>query len=374
MGIEVDRTRTCTGHGTDDVPGVPRMLLNEYSGSRAWVLRGSNKVSMSERSMDIAVIGAGPCGLAVAAAARQADLRAVLFDRGPLCSSIVRYPPYVSFFSTPEKLEIENLPFVTARPNPNRKEALTYYRGVARYFGLDVRQYHNVETLVPGEESFRLQTRTTAGEIDDWVAEAVVVATGGFDGPNYLAVPGEELSKVSHYYGEAHPYWDQDVVVVGGGNSAVEAALELFRVGSRVMIVHFGSSFDSGVKAWVLPDILNRIKHREVAVRWRHRVAEIHPRSVILRAEDTGGIDEIPNDWVLALTGWRPDPVLLRSAGVPVDEETGVPAHDPSTMETPIPGLFIAGVLAAGLDANRVFIENGRFHGQQIVERFLSSR
>ena len=329
---------------------------------------------MSERSMDIVVIGAGPCGLAVAAAARRADLRAILFDRGPLCSSIVRYPPYVSFFSTPEKLEIENLPFVTARTNPNRKEALTYYRGVARYFGLDVRQYQNVETLVRGEESFRLRTRTAAGEIEDFVAEAVVVATGGFDGPNYLAVPGEELSKVSHYYGEAHPYWDQDVVVVGGGNSAVEAALELFRVGARVTIVHFGSSFDSGVKAWVLPDILNRIKHREVAVRWRNRVAEIHPRSVILRAEDTGEIDEIPNDWLLALTGWRPDPVLLRSVGVPVDEETGIPAHDPSTMETPIPGLFIAGVLAAGLDANRIFIENGRLHGQQIVDRFLSSR
>ena len=329
---------------------------------------------MSERSIDIAVIGAGPCGLAVAAAARRADLRAVLFDRGPLCSSIVRYPPYVSFFSTPDKLEIENLPFVTARRNPNRQEALAYYRGVARYFGLDVRQYQSVETLVLGEKSFRLRTRMDTSKIEDWVAKAVVVATGGFDGPNYLGVPGEDLPKVSHYYREAHPYWDQDVVVVGGGNSAVEATLDLFRVGARVTIVHFGSSFDSGVKTWVLPDILNRIEHQEVAVRWRHRVTEIHPRSVILRAEDTGGIEEIANDWVLALTGWRPDPVLLQSAGVPVDEETGVPAHDPSTMETPIPGLFVAGVLAAGLDSNRIFIENGRLHGQKIVDRFLSIR
>ena len=329
---------------------------------------------MNQRSVDIAVIGGGPCGLAAAAAARRADLRTLVFDRGPLCSSIVGYPPYMSFFSTPEKLEIEDLPFVTSGTNPSRKEALAYYRGVARYFGLDVRQYQNVEAITLEEEAFRLNTRRADGEVESWQAGAVVVATGGFEEPNYLDVPGEDLSKVSHYYREGHPYWDQAVVVVGGGNSAVEAALELFRVGARVTMVHFGSEFDSGVKAWVLPDILNRIENREVAVRWRHRVVEIHLRSVILRSEDTGGIDEIPNDWVLALTGWRPDPVLLRSAGVPVDDETGVPAHDPTTMETPIRGLFIAGVLAAGIDANRIFIENGRLHGRKIVDHFLGSR
>ncbi len=329
---------------------------------------------MSRRSVDIAVVGAGPCGLAVGAAAAESDLRTVLFDRGPLCSSIMGYPLYMSFFSTPEKLEIEGLPFVTERNNPTRKEALAYYRGVARYFDLDVRQYQSVEAITPSDHGFRLRTRAAAGEIEDWSAEAVVIATGGFHDPNYLNVPGEELAKVSHYYKEAHPYWDQDVVVVGGGNSAVEAALDLFRVGARVTLVHFASDFDAGVKAWVLPDIRNRIKHGEVVVRWRHRVAEIHPRSVILRSEDTGGIDEIANDWVLALTGWRPDPVLLKSVGVPVDDETGLPAHDPTTMETPISKLFVAGVLAAGIDANRIFIENGKLHGRQIVERFLNGR
>ena len=329
---------------------------------------------MSHRSVEIAVIGAGPCGLAVGAAAQQSGLQAVLFDRGPLCASIFEYPPYVSFFSTPAKLEIEGLPFTTEKTNPNRKEALAYYRGVARYFALDIRPYHDVVRVTRGETGFRVSTRTVAGESEDWQAKAVVVATGGFDGPNHLGVPGEELSKVTHYYQEAHSYWDQDVLVVGGGNSAVEAALELFRVGARVTVVHFEDDFDSGVKAWVLPDIRNRIEQGEVSVRWRHRVAEIHRESVILRAVDTGGIDEMANDWVLALTGWRPDPALLRGLGVPIDDETGIPTHDPCTMETPVFGLFIAGVLAAGLDANKIFIENGRLHGRQIVDRVLASR
>ncbi len=329
---------------------------------------------MSQQSVDIAVIGAGPCGLAVGAAARRSELSTVLFDRGPICSSIVEYPPYMSFFSTPEKLEIEELPFVSSNTNPGRREALAYYRGVARYFGLDVRQYQSVEGLSSGEGVFRLQTRTAAGEAEEWAGKAVVIATGGFDSPNYLGVPGEDLPKVSHYYKEAHPYWDQDVLVIGGGNSAVEAALELFRVGARVTMVHFAADFDAGVKVWILPDIRNRIEHGEVAVRWRHRVAEIHPQSVILRSEETGGIVEVPNDWVLALTGWRPDPTLLRSVGVEVDEETGVPSHDATTMETPVPGVFVAGVLTAGLDANRIYIENGRFHGRRIVDRFLASR
>lgn len=329
---------------------------------------------MNERSTDIAIVGAGPCGLAVGAAARQSGLEAVLFDRGPLCASLVDYPPYLSFFSTPEKLEIGELPFVTSGTNPTRREALAYYRGVARYFELDVRQYHDVREVARSEATFRLQVRPGGGDAEAWSADTVVVATGGFGEPNYLGVPGEKLPKVSHYYREAHPYWDQDVVVVGGGNSAVEAALELFRVGARATLVHFADDFDSGVKAWVLPDIRNRIKQGEVAVRWGSRVAEIRPRSVVLHSEETGETEEIRNDWVLALTGWQPDTGLLRSLGVPVDAETGIPAHDPETMETPVPRLFIAGVLAAGFDANKIFIENGRMHGRLIVHRVLAAR
>lgn len=326
---------------------------------------------MTQRAVDIAVIGAGPCGLAVAAAAVERGLHSVVFDRGPLCASLLGYPPYMSFFSTSEKLEIQELPFTTERANPTRREALTYYRGVAKFFGIHLKQYHEVTAISPRPKGFTLETRRADGEREDYSAKAVVVATGAFGEPNQLGVPGEDLPKVSHYYREAHPYWDQDVLVVGGGNSSVEAALELFRVGARVTMVHFAGEFDSGVKAWILPDILNRIEHREIAVRWRHRVVEIHPRSVILKSVNSGGIDELPNDWVLALTGWRPDSMLLQAVGVPVDQESGIPMHDPETMETPIPGLFVAGVLAAGFDANRIFIENGRHHGRQIVHRIL---
>jgi thioredoxin reductase (NADPH) len=206
---------------------------------------------MSAQAPDLAVVGAGPCGIAVGAAARRAGLSAVLLDAGPLCASLVDYPPYMSFFSTPEKLEIEDVPFVTAETNPTRREALAYYRGVVRKLGLEVRQYEAVERIERTKEGLCLHTRTTAGATGSLAAGSVVLATGGFHRPNSLGVPGEDLWKVSHYYREAHPYWNQDVVVVGGGNSAVEASLELFRVGARVTLVHFAEDFDPGVKPWI---------------------------------------------------------------------------------------------------------------------------
>jgi thioredoxin reductase (NADPH) len=328
---------------------------------------------MAERHLDIAVVGAGPCGIAVGVAARKAGLDVALFERGPLCSTIVGYPPYVSFFSTPEKLEIEGLPFVTRERNPTRREALAYYRGVVRYFGIDARLYHEVSRLERADGTFRIEVRTPDGKDERWTARAVVVASGGFDHPNYLGIPGEDLPKVSHAYREAHPYWNQDVVVIGAGNSAVEAALELFRVGARVTIVHFKSDFDPGIKAWVVPDIRNRVEQGEVAVRWGHRVVEVRPGAVRIRDEASGRTEDIRNDWVLALTGWRPDTTLLESIGAPVDAATGVPAHDALTMETPVPGLYVAGVLVAGLDANRIFIENGRAHGRLIVDHVLAT-
>ncbi len=323
--------------------------------------------------VELAVVGAGPCGIAVGAAARKAGHSALLLDRGPLCASLLRYPVYMQFFSTPEKLEIEDLPFVTAERNATRREALTYYRKVAEYFDLDCRLYTDVAAIEGAEGDFRIRTRDAAGREGVVRARRVVVATGGFHGPNLLGVPGEELPKVSHHYVEPHPYWRRQVLVVGGSNSAVEASLELFRSGARVTLCHFLGDFDRGVKPWVLPDIRNRVEKGEVAVRWGHRVVEIRPDSVVLRGEATGELETLPNDHVLALTGWKADPSLLRGLGVPVDEDTGVPAHDPETMETPVPGVFIAGVLAAGHDANRIFIENGRWHGRAIV-RAISPR
>ncbi len=320
-----------------------------------------------EHLLDLAVVGAGPCGIAVAAAAARAGLDAIMVDRGPLCASIVRYPFYMQFFSTPEKLELEGLPFVTMERNATRREALSYYRKVAEFFELRTLLYTDVERIEGTRGDFRLGTRDMAGRVGELRARNVVVATGGFHEPNWLGVPGEDLPKVAHHYTEAHPYWNRDVLVVGGSNSAVEASLELFRTGARVTLVHFLDDFDRGVKPWVLPDIRNRVEKGEVTARWGHRVVGIRPDEVVLREEATGKLDTIPNDHVLALTGWRSDPHLLRALGVSIDADSGVPAHDPETMETPVPGVFIAGVLAAGNDANRIFIENGRWHGRRIV-------
>jgi thioredoxin reductase (NADPH) len=317
--------------------------------------------------MDLAVVGAGPCGIAVGAAAREAGLSAVLFDEGCVANSLVNYPFYMRFFSTADRLEVGGVPFAIPEKNPSRREALVYYRRVVQHFALDVRQYEKVESITGEEGAFEVRTRRISGRVEAYRARRIVMATGGFHAPNLLGVPGEDLPKVHHFYKEAHPFFSQDVLVVGGSNSAVEASLELFRAGARVTLVHFLASLDRGVKPWVLPDITNRLQQGDIAVYWNHRVVEITPETVRLRGEDTGETLEIPNDWVLAMTGWRADPVLLRELGVTVNQATGVPTHDPETMETDVPGVFIAGVLAAGNDANKIFIENGRDHGGLIV-------
>ncbi len=324
---------------------------------------------MSEDVLDLVVIGAGPCGLAVGAAAREAGLRCRIFDRGPLTATIVReYPPYIAFFSTAEKLEIGGLPFPIERGKPTREQALAYYRRAAEYFSLDVRQFEEVLAIDGEKGDFRIRSRSRGGEERSTAARAVVVATGSFDAPNPLGVPGEDLPKVKHRYDEPHPYWNQDVLTVGGGNSAVEAALELWRAGARVTFVHFARELDRGVKPWVLPDIRNRFEKGQIRVLWGTRVERITPGAVTLLDVAEGSREEIPNDWVFAMTGWHAEPTLLRDLGVPIDPESGRPEHDPDTLETRVPGVYVAGVLTAGNDANRIFIENGRHHGSRIVE------
>ena len=317
--------------------------------------------------IDIAVVGAGPCGLAVGAAARLAGLEAVLFDRGCITSSIVDYPTYMTFFSTPERLELEDVPFVVAADKPTRREALVYYRRVARHFGLRIRQYEEVIEIEGAEGDFTVITRTRDDSEHRTRARVVVLATGALAEPNLLGIPGEESDKVFHTFREPLPYSDQDVLVVGGGNSAVEAALDLFRAGARVTIVHFEDRFDRGVKPWILPDITNRIESGEVDVYWRTRLTCIKPRTVHVRHSDSGEERQIRNDWVFAMTGWRPDHAFLRRLGVGVEDGTGIPTHSADTMETNVPGVFLAGVLVAGNHANRIFIENGRDHGRLIV-------
>ncbi len=322
--------------------------------------------------LDLAVIGAGPCGLAVGVAAKRAHLACSLFDKGPVVSSLQRYPLYMTFFSTPEKLEI-GVPFVTAGDKPTRREALAYYRRVAEHFELDVRQYHAVVRVERTAEGFELEAQHPgAAEPETICSRHVVCATGYFESPNLLDVPGEDLPHVSHFFVEPHPYWQQRVVVVGGGNSAVEAALELSRVNARVTLVHFLSDFDRGVKPWVLPDITNRVKEGRVAVRWCSRVVEITRSHVVVRRDPDGDRETVPADFVVALTGYRADLRLLRSLGVQVDDTTGVPRHDPVTMETNVRGVYIAGVLSSGFDANKIFIENGREHGGRICDHIKS--
>jgi thioredoxin reductase (NADPH) len=326
---------------------------------------------MADR-LDVAIVGAGPCGLAAAAAAKRAGLRAVTFDRACVVSGIAGYPTYVTFFSTPDRLSIAGIPFIVASEKPSRRDALAYYRAVARHYDLDLRQYETVEAIERCDDRFVLRSRTLVGEVRETDAGAVVVATGYFGRPNRLGVPGEELPHVTHRFTEGHWAFDQDVVVVGGGNSAVEAALDLYRAGARVSIVHFLPSLDPNIKPWVLPDITNRIKEGSIAARFESRVRAIEPDDVLL--DTPTGVQRVRAQHVYLMVGYQPNVALLEQLGVPIDPTTGIPAHDPATMETTLPGVFIAGVIASGYDANKTFIENGRFHGDLIVAKILAER
>jgi len=315
--------------------------------------------------LDLLIVGAGPCGLAAAISAQRAGLTARVFDAGPVVSTITQYPYYVSFFSTAEKLSLGGVPFVTATDKPSRRDGLAYYRAIVRHFALDVHQYERVVSLEYTDGAWSVNSETFEGTAQLTRAKYVVVATGYFGSPNYLKVPGELSLNVKHVYHEGHEAFNQDVVVVGGGNSAAEAALDLWRSGARVTLVHFGPDFDKRIKPWILPDLQNRIKEGAIAVRWNSRVTRIEPGEVTIETMDAE--EKLGARFVYVMTGFAPNVDLLREAGVPIDATTGIPQHDPDTLETSVPGLYIAGVVVAGYDANKVFIENGRFHGDKIV-------
>ncbi len=323
---------------------------------------------------DLLVIGAGPCGLAVGVAAKQAGLPCVLLDRRTIVSTLERYPLGMTFFSTPERIEIGGVPFIASLEKPTRRDGLIYYRRVAEHYGLDVRPSEDVVEVAREEDgSFRVEVRRTHDE-KTYRALSVVFATGYYDNPNYLGVPGEDLSHVVHYFTEGHHYWHRRVLVIGAGNSSVDAALECWRAGAIVTLVHFGEAFDRTVKAWVLPDIINRVKEGSIGVRWRSRIRAITPTEVEIVNEQTGTVECLPADAVLAMTGYHADTAMLRRLGVPVDAASGIPAHDEATMATPLPGIYLAGVSASGTDANRLFIENARGHGELIVRDILQMK
>lgn len=321
---------------------------------------------------DVAIIGAGPCGLAAAIAAKGAGLRYVVLEQGCVVHTIFRFPTQMTFFSTPELLSIGDVPFIVSDEKPARSDALQYFRKVTEAFGLDVRLYERVEALERAQGPFLLRTVDRSGAARQYRADSVIVATGYFDHPNRLGIPGEELPKVSHYYREGHPYFGQDVLVVGGQNSAAEAALDLYRCGARIILAHRGEALSPKVKPWVRPVIESALEKGRIPSLFSTRLLEVREGRVLL---DVAGEERwLKNDHVFALTGFRPDHSLLRRLGVEVDEATGAPSHNPETMETNVPDLYLAGVVAAGYDANKIFIENGRLHGGLAVAHISGRR
>jgi thioredoxin reductase (NADPH) len=311
-------------------------------------------------AFDAIVIGAGPTGLACGIELKRMGLHALLIDKGCLTNSLYHYPTHMTFFTTPELLEIGDLPMTSMYEKPTRTEALKYYRRVADYYKLRVNQYERVLAIEGSDGAFRIPT-----DKSEYSAKKIIIATGYYDVPNMLKVPGEELPKVIHYYKEPHPCFNHDVMVVGAKNSAAIAALELYWTGARVTMVHRGAAIHPHVKYWIKPNIENRIKNGEIKGYFNTRVMQIREDSVLLATPD--GEIAVKNDFVFAMVGYSPDLTFLNAAGITLEPHTRKPRTDPDTLESSRAGVYLAGVIVAGMHTNEIFIENGRFHGRQIA-------
>jgi thioredoxin reductase (NADPH) len=317
-------------------------------------------------SFDVAIVGAGPTGLACGIEVKKRGLRPVLFDKGCVVNSIYHYPINLVFFTTPELLEIGDIPMTSLNEKPGRTEALKYYRRVADHYKLDVHQYERVLGFDGSDGCFTVRTETSEGEHFCYEAKKIILASGYYDIPNRLGVPGEDLDKVIHYYREAHPYYNQDVLLVGAKNSAAIAALELFWTGARVTMVHRGAGISHNVKYWIKPNIENRIKSGEIKAYFHSTVKEIRQHEVVLNTPE--GEILVKNDFVFAMTGYRPDFEFMAEHGIHLDPKTSKPITNPDTLESEREGVYLAGVIVAGTHTNEIFIENGRFHGKVIAE------
>jgi thioredoxin reductase (NADPH) len=320
----------------------------------------------STTSWDAIVIGAGPTGLACGIELKRRNLRAMIIDKGCVVNSLYNYPTHMTFFTTPELLEIGDIPMTSMYEKPTRTEALKYYRRVAEHYKLDIHQYERVNAIDGQDNAFTIPTTDRLGVNHCYNAKKVVIATGYYDVPNLLSVPGEDLPKVIHYYKEPHPYYNHDVLVVGAKNSAAIAALELYWTGARVTLVHRGPGIHKHVKYWIKPNIENRIKNGEIKAYFNSRVTEILPDFV--RISTPEGDLELPNDFVFAMVGYSPDLVFLNANGIVLESTTLKPRTDPQTLESDRKGVYLAGVIVAGMHTNEIFIENGRFHGSQIAD------
>ena len=314
---------------------------------------------------DCIIVGAGPTGLACGIELGKLGIKATLVDKGCVVNSLYNYPTNMVFFTTPELLEIGGIPMTSLNEKPGRTEALKYYRRVADHFHLDIRQYQTVKSIEGANGCFHTHVRNQEGGFISYRSKKVILATGYYDIPNMLNVPGEDLPKVIHYYREAHPYYNHDVMVVGGKNSAAISALELFWTGARVTLVHRGPAIHHNVKYWIKPNIENRLKSGEITGYLSSRLVRIEQNFVAI--ETPQGVKEIKNQFVFAMTGYRPDFEFMRRHGVELDQETQRPLLNKETLETERKGMFLAGVVVAGVHTNEIFIENGRFHGMQIA-------
>ena len=316
---------------------------------------------------DIVIIGAGPTGLACAIEAETRGLDYLVIEKGCIVNSIKNFPLQMTFFTTPELLEIGGMPFVTPYQKPTRLEALKYYRRVADTYRLKLHLYETVLSVEGRDGNFEVKTETRDRQGRHYRARKIVLATGYYDIPNFLNVPGEDLPKVTHYYREAHPYYGMDVAVIGGKNSAAVAALDLYRAGARVTLIHRGSRLSSSIKYWIKPDIENRIKAGEIQARFDTTVVEITQRTLVVRHRSEEKV-VLENDFVFAMTGYRPDLEFFRTIGVRLDPEDQRPLIDKDSYESNVAGVYLAGVVVAGMFTNEVFIENGRFHGKVVVD------
>ena len=318
-------------------------------------------------TLDVLVVGAGPTGLACGIEALRAGLKLLIVEKGCLVNSLFHYPPNMTFFTTRELLEIGDLPFVSVNIKPTRAEALEYYRRVAGYYHLPIHYEERVTQVGHEDGGFAIGTELRGGQRREYNSRNVVLATGYYDLPNLMHVPGEDLPKVSHYYQEPHQFFGRRVAVVGGGNSAAIAALELYRYEAEVTLVVRERELSRHIKYWIRPDLENRIKEGSIRAMFGSALTEIANDWVLVR-DSSGELLRLENDFVFALTGYHPDFDFLRSAGVRIDPTTCRPECNLETRESNVPGLYLAGVIIAGLDTNEIFIENGRFHGKQIVD------
>ncbi|MGE7184777.1 YpdA family putative bacillithiol disulfide reductase [Peribacillus sp. NPDC006672] len=310
---------------------------------------------------EVIIIGGGPCGLAAAIALKEVGIQSLIIEKGNVVDSIYRYPTHQTFFSSSEKLEIGDTAFIIENRKPVRNQALAYYREVVRRKELRINKFEKVEKVEKRKDG-KFLVKTPKG---DYTALHVIVSTGYYDHPNYMCIPGEQLPKVFHYFKEGHPYFNCDVAVIGGKNSSVDAALELVKSGARVTVLYRGSDYSSKIKPWILPEFESLVRNGTIKMEFNANVDKITEDSVIYHVGEEEKV--VKNDFVFAMTGYHPDHSFLASMGINIDKETGRPEYNEETMETNVKGLYIAGVLAAGNNANEIFIENGRFHGGLIA-------